>query len=98
MVGNRVPGDGHEPLHLCAGDFAAPALSLPGTGRAGREEGGEREVELCQSLLDPDFPYFPVEKNLRLNMVTMIPYHQKLNARVAFSPEDEDHQEEKNVL
>ena len=50
---------------------------------------GEREVELCQSLLDPDFSHFPVEKNLRLNMVTMIPYHQKLNARVAFSPDEE---------
>ncbi|HWU39675.1 MAG TPA: alkaline phosphatase family protein, partial [Candidatus Acidoferrum sp.] len=32
---------------------------------------------------------FPVEKNLRLNMVTMIPYHQRINARVAFSPEEE---------
>ena len=50
---------------------------------------GEREVELCQSLLDPAFPHFPVAKNLRLNMVTMIPYHQKLTARVAFSPEEE---------
>jgi 2,3-bisphosphoglycerate-independent phosphoglycerate mutase len=50
---------------------------------------GEREVELCQSLLDPDFLHFPVEKNLRLKMVTMIPYHQRLNARVAFSPEEE---------
>ncbi len=50
---------------------------------------GEREVELCQSLLDAKFSYFPVEKNLHLNMVTMIPYHQKLNVRVAFSPEEE---------
>ena len=37
---------------------------------------GEREVELCRSLLDPDFPHFPVKKNLRLNMLTMIPYQQ----------------------
>ncbi|HXZ35425.1 MAG TPA: alkaline phosphatase family protein [Thermodesulfobacteriota bacterium] len=50
---------------------------------------GEREVELCQSLLDKEFSHFPVERNLRLNMVTMIPYHQKLKARVAFSPEEE---------
>jgi 2,3-bisphosphoglycerate-independent phosphoglycerate mutase len=50
---------------------------------------GEREVELCQSLLDKDFSHFPVERNLHLNMATMIPYHQKLNARVAFSPEEE---------
>ncbi len=50
---------------------------------------GEREVELCQSLLDARFSHFPVEKNLHLNMVTMIPYHLKLNVRVAFSPEEE---------
>jgi 2,3-bisphosphoglycerate-independent phosphoglycerate mutase len=50
---------------------------------------GEREIELCQSLLDEKFNHFEVEKNLRLNMVTMIPYHQKLNTRVAFSPEEE---------
>jgi 2,3-bisphosphoglycerate-independent phosphoglycerate mutase len=50
---------------------------------------GEREVELCQSLLDRGFSHFPVAENLHLNMVTMIPYHQKLNVRVAFSPEGE---------
>jgi 2,3-bisphosphoglycerate-independent phosphoglycerate mutase len=50
---------------------------------------GEREVELCQSLLDAKFSHFPVAKNLRLNMVTMISYHQRLNARVAFSPGEE---------
>jgi len=50
---------------------------------------GEREVELCQSLLDARFSHFPMGKNLHLNMVTMIPYHQKLNVRVAFSPEEE---------
>src|SRR4030043_585477 len=49
---------------------------------------GEREVELCQSLLDRDFPHFQVEKDLKLNMVTMIPYHQELKARVAFAPEE----------
>jgi 2,3-bisphosphoglycerate-independent phosphoglycerate mutase len=50
---------------------------------------GEREVELCQALLDPHFPHFPVERSLRLNMVTMIPYHKALPARVAFTPEEE---------
>jgi 2,3-bisphosphoglycerate-independent phosphoglycerate mutase len=50
---------------------------------------GEREVELCQALLDPDFRHFPVEKNLRLHMVTMIPYHKALPARVAFTPQEE---------
>ena len=50
---------------------------------------GEREVELCLSFLDKDFSHFPVKKNIHLNMVTMIPYHQQLNVRVAFSPEKE---------
>jgi 2,3-bisphosphoglycerate-independent phosphoglycerate mutase len=50
---------------------------------------GEREVELCQALLDPDFAHFPVEKGLRLNMVTMIPYHKALPAKIAFNPEGE---------
>ena len=50
---------------------------------------GEREVELCQALLDPDFGHFPVEKNLRLNVVTMIPYPKALAARIAFNPEKE---------
>lgn len=52
---------------------------------------GEREVELCQSLLDKDFTHFLVERNLRLNMVTMIPYHKSLNVKIAFSPEEEIH-------
>ena len=50
---------------------------------------GEREVELCQALLEPHFAHFPVEKSLRLNMVTMIPYHKALPARIAFNPEEE---------
>ncbi len=50
---------------------------------------GEREVELSLSLLERDFPHFPVERNLRINLVTMIPYHQRLKAKVAFSPEGE---------
>jgi len=50
---------------------------------------GEREVELCQSLLDRNFAHFPVDKNLHLNFVTMIPYHHRLRARIAFSPEEE---------
>jgi len=49
---------------------------------------GEREVELCQALLDPSFAHFPVEKSLRLNMVTMIPYHKALPAKIAFNPEE----------
>ncbi len=50
---------------------------------------GEREVELCQSLLEENFTQFPVSKNLRLNFVTMIPYDKRFKVRVAFSPEEE---------
>ena len=50
---------------------------------------GEREVELCQALLEPHFAHFPVKKSLHLNMVTMIPYHKALPAKIAFNPEEE---------
>ena len=50
---------------------------------------GEREVELCRSLLEKDFPHFPVAKNIRLNFVTMIPYDIRLGVKVAFPPEEE---------
>lgn len=49
---------------------------------------GEREVELSQSLLNPHFSHFPVEKDIGLKMVTMIPYHKDLPAGVAFPPEE----------
>ena len=50
---------------------------------------GEREVELCQSLLDENFAHFPVARNLRLNFVTMIRYDKRFKVRVAFPPEGE---------
>jgi len=50
---------------------------------------GEREVELCRSLLDEDFAHFPVAKNIRLNFVTMIPYDRRFKVKVAFPPEEE---------
>jgi 2,3-bisphosphoglycerate-independent phosphoglycerate mutase len=50
---------------------------------------GEREVELCQVLLDPNFAHFPVDKSLRLNLVTMIPYHKALPVKIAFNPEED---------
>jgi len=49
---------------------------------------GEREVEICQSLLDKNFPHFRTER-LNLNLVTMIPYHPSLPAKVAFPRPDE---------
>jgi len=50
---------------------------------------GEREVELCQSLLNDNFAHFPVARNIRLNFVTMIPYDKRLKVMVAFPPEEE---------
>ncbi len=52
---------------------------------------GEREVELCQSLLAKNFSHFPVKADLNLHLVTMIPYHQSLAVRVAFPRQEEIH-------
>lgn len=51
---------------------------------------GEREVELCRSLLDDNFSPFPAER-LGLKFVTMIPYEKTLKAKIAFPPEEEVH-------
>jgi 2,3-bisphosphoglycerate-independent phosphoglycerate mutase len=47
---------------------------------------GEREIELTESLTNPDFSHFPVKKDLKLHFVTMIQYDEKLDVRVAFPP------------
>jgi len=44
---------------------------------------GEREIELTQSLTDPNFDEFPIEK-IKLNFVTMIGYDPKLDTKMAF--------------
>ena len=49
---------------------------------------GEREVELCRSFLDKEFIFFPTRRELRLNFMTLIRYHEDLPAKVAF-PEEE---------
>lgn len=46
---------------------------------------GEREVELSQALIKPDFEHFHVEY-LNLKMATMIQYHPDLHVEVAFPP------------
>ena len=48
---------------------------------------GEREIEITQSLTDPDFPHFQIEKDLNLHFVTMIEYGPKLRAKAAFAKE-----------
>lgn len=49
---------------------------------------GEREAELTKSLVDKNFHYFQVKKNLRLNFVTMIEYDSSLDVKVAFPSEE----------
>ena len=48
---------------------------------------GEREVELTESLIDPEFRHFGA-KTLGLNFVTLIEYSRSLKVRVAFPPEE----------
>jgi len=48
---------------------------------------GEREIEITQSLTDPEFSRFPVRSDLNLNFVTMIEYDPALRVRVAFPKE-----------
>jgi len=50
---------------------------------------GEREVELTRSLIEDGFADFATEKNLRVNMSTMIQYADGLDVRVAFPPEQQ---------
>ena len=48
---------------------------------------GEREGELTQSLTDPCFAEFPIDRNLAVNFATMIEYGKGLNVQVAFPQE-----------
>jgi len=45
---------------------------------------GEREIEITQSLTDPAFSHFAVERDLGLHFVTMIDYDPSLDVRAAF--------------
>ncbi len=48
---------------------------------------GEREVEITQSLTDPDFSYFKTAGDLKLHYTTLIEYAPGLPVRIAFPPE-----------
>jgi len=50
---------------------------------------GEREIEITESLTDPEFAHFQTDKNIRLNFVTMIEYSSALDVKVAFIPDGE---------
>jgi len=47
---------------------------------------GEREVEICRALTEPDFAEFTPHGGFGLNLATMIEYSPRLPARVAFPP------------
>ncbi len=48
---------------------------------------GEREIQVTESLIRPDFPHFPLEPDTLLNFVTMIEYSEDLDVQVAFPPQ-----------
>jgi 2,3-bisphosphoglycerate-independent phosphoglycerate mutase len=50
---------------------------------------GEREIELTQSLTDPDFDEFVTEYPFELSFTTLIEYDPHLRVKVAFPPEGE---------
>lgn len=47
---------------------------------------GEREIELTEAFVKPNFSHFPVVKDLKTRWATMIEYDKKLGAWVAFPP------------
>jgi len=52
---------------------------------------GEREIQITESLIRPDFLQFPVEPDTILKFVTMIEYSEDLAVRVAFPPQERVH-------
>ena len=50
---------------------------------------GEREIEITESLTDPEFDHFQIARNIRLHFVTMIEYSSALDVRIAFKPDGE---------
>ena len=47
---------------------------------------GEREIQITESLIQPDFAHFPIKDDTVMNFVTMIEYSSELNVKVAFPP------------
>jgi 2,3-bisphosphoglycerate-independent phosphoglycerate mutase len=52
---------------------------------------GEREIQITESLIRPDFPHFPVQPNTILKFVTMIEYSEDLAVQVGFPPQGRVH-------
>ncbi|MBN1826583.1 MAG: alkaline phosphatase family protein [Candidatus Eisenbacteria bacterium] len=75
-----------NPLVLVGRDGKPVGAPDPGDSLIFYDIRGEREVEISEAFVEKDFPHFPVREWLDLRYVTMIRYHEKLNARVAFPP------------
>ena len=75
-------------LPLVLHDEKGEPVCLPGKGDSliFYDIRGEREIELSQAFVEKDFPHFPVRDFLDLCYVTMIRYHEELDAKVAFPP------------
>jgi 2,3-bisphosphoglycerate-independent phosphoglycerate mutase len=50
---------------------------------------GEREIEITESLTDPEFNHFQTAREIRLNFATIIEYSSALDVQVAFRPDGE---------
>ena len=50
---------------------------------------GEREIELTESFVTPEFDAFPVQEGAKPHFVTMIQYDAGLPVRIAFPPPGE---------
>jgi len=78
-----------EPLVLKDRDGKPVGIPQKGDSLIFYDIRGEREVEISQAFVEKDFSHFPVRDFLDLRFVTMIRYHEKLPARVAFPPQEE---------
>ncbi len=79
--------EGLEPLVLVS-DAGPRGTMQPGDEVVFYNLRGEREIELCQALADPNFSHFPRPADWRINLTTMIQYHPDLPATVAFPPQE----------
>jgi 2,3-bisphosphoglycerate-independent phosphoglycerate mutase len=78
--------EGLEPLVL-TGEAGPVGIMRPGDEVIFYNLRGEREIELCQALADPEFPHFPRPEEFHVRLTTLIQYHPDLRAEVAFPSE-----------
>jgi 2,3-bisphosphoglycerate-independent phosphoglycerate mutase len=77
-----------NPLVLLGDDGKPAGLPARGDSLIFYDIRGEREVEITRAFIEKDFPHFPVREFLGLRFATMIRYHEGLDVRVAFPPEE----------